>query len=81
MSTTRPFGHTRLSRKPSSRYKGKKALTGEERVAEGLVYSRFFDTHAADRNTNGVDGLLETLEEKVSKFVSTRPQKLKPFSK
>jgi hypothetical protein len=26
------------------RFKGKKALTGEERVAERLVYSRFFDT-------------------------------------
>jgi hypothetical protein len=27
------------------------------------VYSRFFDTHAADRNTNGVDGLLAALED------------------
>eukprot|EP00873_Tetraselmis_striata_P024520 jgi/Tetstr1/444784/TSEL_032632.t1 len=31
------------------RFKCKKALTGEERVAERLVYSRFFDTTAADR--------------------------------
>jgi hypothetical protein len=46
------------------RFKGKKALTGEKRVAERLVYSRFFDTQAADRNTNGVDGLLAALEDK-----------------
>jgi hypothetical protein len=46
------------------RFKGKKALTGEERVAELLVYSRFFDTQAADRSTNGVDGLLAALEVK-----------------
>jgi hypothetical protein len=34
------------------RFKGKKALTGEDRVASRLVYSRFFDTQAADRSTN-----------------------------
>jgi hypothetical protein len=28
------------------------------------VYSRFFDTQAADRNTNGVDGLLVAHENK-----------------
>eukprot|EP00873_Tetraselmis_striata_P046504 jgi/Tetstr1/466768/TSEL_011238.t1 len=42
----------------------KKALTGEERVAERLVYSRFFDTAAADRSSNGVDGLLNALDDK-----------------
>jgi hypothetical protein len=46
------------------RFKGKKALTGEERVAERLVYSRLLDTQDADRSTNGVDWLLATLEEK-----------------
>jgi hypothetical protein len=46
------------------RLKGKKALTGEERVVERLVYSRFIDTHDADRTTNGVDGLLAALEDK-----------------
>jgi hypothetical protein len=46
------------------RFKGKKALTGDERVAERLVYSRFFDTHAPDRSTNGVDGLFVPLEDK-----------------
>eukprot|EP00873_Tetraselmis_striata_P038201 jgi/Tetstr1/458465/TSEL_004320.t1 len=40
------------------------ALTGEERVAERLVYSRFFDTTAADRSSNGVDGLLNALDDK-----------------
>jgi hypothetical protein len=40
------------------RFNGKKPLTREERV----VYSRFFDTQAADRNTNGVDELLAVLE-------------------
>jgi hypothetical protein len=46
------------------RFKGRKALTVEERVGERLVYSRFFDTHAADRSTNGVDGLLVVPEDK-----------------
>jgi hypothetical protein len=43
---------------------GKKALTGEERIAKRLVYSRFFDTQLAERSTNGVDGLLAALEDK-----------------
>jgi hypothetical protein len=55
------------------RFKGKKGLTREERVAERLVYSRFFDTQGADRSTNGIDGLL------ASKLVCARPQKLKPL--
>jgi hypothetical protein len=28
------------------------------------MHSRFFDTYAADRSTNGVDGLLATLKDK-----------------
>eukprot|EP00873_Tetraselmis_striata_P013527 jgi/Tetstr1/433791/TSEL_002417.t1 len=43
------------------RFECKKALTGEERVAERLVYFRFFDTTAAERSNNGVDGLLNAL--------------------
>jgi hypothetical protein len=46
------------------RFKGKTTLTGEERVAERLVNARFFDTQAADRSTNGVDGLLAAVEDK-----------------
>jgi hypothetical protein len=46
------------------RFKGKKTLTREERVAERLIYSRFFDTQAADRNTNGVNGFIASLEDK-----------------
>jgi hypothetical protein len=45
------------------RFKGKKALTGGEQVAERLVYSCFFDTRAADRTANGVDGLLAAMED------------------
>jgi hypothetical protein len=48
----------------SHRLKGKKVLTGEARVAECLVFFRFFDTKAADRNMNGVGGLLAALEDK-----------------
>eukprot|EP00873_Tetraselmis_striata_P014954 jgi/Tetstr1/435218/TSEL_024137.t1 len=46
------------------RFKCKKALTGEERIAERLVYSRFFETTAAERSSNGVDGLLNALDDK-----------------
>eukprot|EP00873_Tetraselmis_striata_P039205 jgi/Tetstr1/459469/TSEL_004836.t1 len=46
------------------RFKYKKALTGEERIAERLVYSSFFDTTAAERSNNGVDGLLNALDDK-----------------
>eukprot|EP00873_Tetraselmis_striata_P018673 jgi/Tetstr1/438937/TSEL_002954.t1 len=46
------------------RFKCKKALTGEERVAERLIFSRFFDTTAAERSSNGVDGLLNALDDK-----------------
>jgi hypothetical protein len=46
------------------RFKAKKILTGEERVAERLVYSRCFDTVASDRGGNVVDGLLAALEDK-----------------
>jgi hypothetical protein len=64
------------------RFKGKKALTGEERVAERLVYSRFFDTQTADRSTNGVDGLLAALEDKrieVSLHAAARAQAAQTF--
>eukprot|EP00873_Tetraselmis_striata_P038110 jgi/Tetstr1/458374/TSEL_044812.t1 len=43
------------------RFKCKKALTGEDRVAERLVYSLFYDATAADRSSNGVDGLLSAM--------------------
>eukprot|EP00873_Tetraselmis_striata_P045958 jgi/Tetstr1/466222/TSEL_010780.t1 len=47
------------------RFKCKNALTGEERVAERLVYSRFFDTStAAERSSDGIDGLLNALDDK-----------------
>jgi hypothetical protein len=46
------------------RFKAKKILTGEERVAERLVYTRCFDTVASDRGGNVVDGLLSALEDK-----------------
>jgi hypothetical protein len=38
--------------------------TGEERVAERLVYTRCFDTIASDRGGNVVDGLMSALEDK-----------------
>jgi uncharacterized membrane protein len=46
------------------RFKSKKLLSGEERVAERVVYSRFFDTQIGDRNVNGVDELLVALKDK-----------------
>jgi hypothetical protein len=64
------------------RFKGKKALTGEERVAERLVYSRFFDTQAAGRSTNGVDGLLAAHEDKrieVSLHAAAKAQAAQTF--
>jgi hypothetical protein len=57
------------------RLKGKKAFTLEERIAERLVYSRFF-AHAADCSTNGVDGLLAALEDKRIEASFHAPQKL-----
>eukprot|EP00873_Tetraselmis_striata_P043498 jgi/Tetstr1/463762/TSEL_008578.t1 len=46
-------------------FKCKKAPTGEERVAdERLVYIRFLDTTAAERSSNGVDGLLNAQDDK-----------------
>eukprot|EP00873_Tetraselmis_striata_P021035 jgi/Tetstr1/441299/TSEL_029550.t1 len=44
------------------RFKGKKALAGDKKVAERLVYHRFFDTAVADRGANGVDSLLAALD-------------------
>jgi hypothetical protein len=43
---------------------GQERSHGEERVPESLVYSRFFDIQAADRSTNGVEGLLAPMEDK-----------------
>jgi hypothetical protein len=46
------------------RFKAKKILTGEEQVAERLVYTRCFDTIASDRDGNVVDGLVSALKDK-----------------
>jgi hypothetical protein len=46
------------------RFKAKKILSGEGRVAKRLVYTRCFDTIDADRGGNVVDGLLSALEVK-----------------
>jgi hypothetical protein len=46
------------------RLKAKKILTGEERFAERLVYTRCFDTVASDRGGSVVDGLMSALEDK-----------------
>jgi hypothetical protein len=53
------------------RFKAKKILTREERVAKRLVYSRCLDTIAADRGGNVVDGLLSALEEKRLEIIIT----------
>eukprot|EP00873_Tetraselmis_striata_P001149 jgi/Tetstr1/421413/TSEL_012362.t1 len=45
-------------------FKGKKALTGDEKVAERLVHQRFFDTAIADIGANGIAGLLAALDDK-----------------
>jgi hypothetical protein len=55
-------GETRLTY--IRRFKAKKILTGEGRVAERLVCTRCFDTIASDRGGNVVDGLLSALEDK-----------------
>jgi deoxyhypusine synthase len=46
------------------RFKATKILTGKERVAERLVYTRCFDTVASDGGGNVVDGLMSALEDK-----------------
>jgi hypothetical protein len=46
------------------RFNAKKILTGEERVAERLVYTRCFDTIASDRGGNVVDGLSSARKDK-----------------
>eukprot|EP00873_Tetraselmis_striata_P019578 jgi/Tetstr1/439842/TSEL_028253.t1 len=66
------------------RFKCKKALTGEERFAECLVYSRLFDTTAAERSSNGVDGLLNVLDDKrleVSLQQAAKAQAVAPLFK
>eukprot|EP00873_Tetraselmis_striata_P007845 jgi/Tetstr1/428109/TSEL_018164.t1 len=63
LKTIAAAGEDRLTY--TRRFKGKKALTGDENtVAERLVYRRFFDTAVADRGANGVDGLLAALDDK-----------------
>jgi hypothetical protein len=54
----------------------KKLLSGEERVAERLVNSRFFDKKIGEHNTNGVDGLLAALETSTSSSTCT-PQQMR----
>jgi hypothetical protein len=46
------------------RLKVKKILTGEERVAERLVYSRCFDSISERGGNSIVDGLLSALEDR-----------------
>jgi hypothetical protein len=64
------------------RFKAKKILTGEERVAERLVYTRCFDTIASDRRGNVVDGLVSAMEDKrleVSIIVAAKAQAVAQF--
>jgi hypothetical protein len=66
------------------RSKGKKTLSGEELVASRLVYSRFFDTQAADRSTNVVAGLLPTMEDiriEVGLHAAARSQAAQTFKR
>eukprot|EP00873_Tetraselmis_striata_P038144 jgi/Tetstr1/458408/TSEL_044844.t1 len=65
------------------RFKGKTALTGDEKVAERLFYyHRFFDTSVANRGANGIDGLLAALDvdpavlfsSPLQVFISSRPR-------
>eukprot|EP00873_Tetraselmis_striata_P012614 jgi/Tetstr1/432878/TSEL_022227.t1 len=60
------------------RFKCKKALTGEERVAERLVYSRFFDTTAAERSNDGVDASSTPWTTTDSRSASTRRPRRRP---
>eukprot|EP00873_Tetraselmis_striata_P001019 jgi/Tetstr1/421283/TSEL_001156.t1 len=52
----------------------------QERVAERLVYSRFFDTAAAERSSNGVDGLLDTPDDDSRSASTWRPRRMPPRS-
>jgi hypothetical protein len=65
------------------RFKCKKFLSGEERVAKRLVYSRFFGIHIGEPSANGVDGLLATIEDKrieVSMHVASKAEALVQFT-
>jgi hypothetical protein len=53
------------------RLKCKKLLSGQENVAERLVYSRFFDTQIGERIASGVDGLLAALLTSASRSICT----------
>jgi hypothetical protein len=57
------------------RFKAKKILTGEERVAERLVYTRCFDTIASGCGGNVIDGLVSALEDKRLEVSITRAAK------
>jgi hypothetical protein len=59
------------------RFKAKKILTGEERVAERLVYTRCFDTIASDRGVNVVDLYCQPWRTSDSKSASQHLQKRK----
>jgi hypothetical protein len=73
MGSIRPEAYT--SQKGVQRSRGKADILAtlqvqegtrrEERVAEPLVYcTKFLDTHAGERGSNGVDGLLATFYDK-----------------
>jgi hypothetical protein len=62
------------------RFEAKKILGGEERLAERLVYTRCFDTIAADRGGNVVDGLVSALEDKRLKVNITAVAKAQAFA-
>eukprot|EP00873_Tetraselmis_striata_P033149 jgi/Tetstr1/453413/TSEL_040395.t1 len=58
------------------RFKCDNALTGEERVAERLIYIRFFDTAAAERSGNlhlqgATPAQLIFLEGEIARFVAS----------
>jgi hypothetical protein len=63
------------------RFKAKKILTGEERVAMRLVYTRCFDTVASDRGGNVVDGILSANEDKRQKVSITATAKAQAAAK
>jgi hypothetical protein len=63
ITTHKDVTHAVESRLPYiRRFKGTRALTGEERVAERLTYFEFVDTQAADGNTKGINGLFAARE-------------------
>jgi hypothetical protein len=63
------------------RFNAKKILTGEEHVAERLVYTRCFDTVASDLGGNVVDGLMSALEDKQLEVSITAAAKVQTTAK